>query len=347
MLSIRELRRELTHAEAELVCEVAAIASEGHPPAEAAEAWFDALTRVVPYVGLSLSVHCPLTDRHRTVASRGYSQQLLEFLDGSYLAEDPGYHWMLRSGKKHFNWLTPDFDYGSSPSAVNWFRPAGYSGGSTNHLHSRAGRYVANLHISSEDPHWPTPRALAVIDLMAPVLTAAVDDLVAPRRLLDEQPAGTCGILLAPTRAVQIPDRPVCPLLAQDALLRHVRRRLPRPHHAAALSARWRWCDEHGIWQFVYGAPVADGWLIMHRPEPLPYRLTSRELDVLTLLETGATNHWIGRRLGISMKTVARHVENMMAKLEVTSRVSLAVAARTLGLVRLDLYAVPRSSFLP
>ncbi|MFC5995596.1 response regulator transcription factor, partial [Pseudonocardia hispaniensis] len=343
---VGQLRRELTHAEAQTICEFAAIATEGLPPPEAADAWFEALTRIVPYVGLSLSVYCPLTGRHRTIASRGYSQKLLDFLDGSYLAQDPGYHWMLRSGKKHFNWLTPDFDYGTSPSAVDWFRPAGYSGGSTNHLHSRQGRYVANLHISSEDPRWPTPRSLSVIDLMAPMLCAAVDDLVAPRRLLDEQPAGTCGVLMSPTGIVAIPGRPECQLLSTEALLRHIRLRLPAGNHAIASAARWRWRDGAGVWHLVYTAPAAKGWLVMHRPEPLPYQLTPRELDVLTFLETGATNQWIGRRLGISMKTVARHVENMMAKLEVASRVSLATAARTFGLLRIDLHAVSGSSIL-
>jgi ATP/maltotriose-dependent transcriptional regulator MalT len=48
--------------------------------------------------------------------------------------------------------------------------------------------------------------------------------------------------------------------------------------------------------------------------------LTAREVQVLRLLATGATNRAIGIDLVISEKTVARHVSNIFAKLDVQSR---------------------------
>lgn len=48
--------------------------------------------------------------------------------------------------------------------------------------------------------------------------------------------------------------------------------------------------------------------------------LTSREREVLVLLATGATNRAIAVRLGISDKTVARHISNLFLKLNVSSR---------------------------
>jgi ATP/maltotriose-dependent transcriptional regulator MalT len=48
--------------------------------------------------------------------------------------------------------------------------------------------------------------------------------------------------------------------------------------------------------------------------------LSPRELEVLRILATGATNRAIATKLVLSEKTVARHVSNIFAKLDVTSR---------------------------
>jgi DNA-binding NarL/FixJ family response regulator len=48
--------------------------------------------------------------------------------------------------------------------------------------------------------------------------------------------------------------------------------------------------------------------------------LSPREVDVLRLVATGATNREVADRLIISEKTVARHVSNILSKLGVTSR---------------------------
>lgn len=50
--------------------------------------------------------------------------------------------------------------------------------------------------------------------------------------------------------------------------------------------------------------------------------LTARELEVLAHVTTGATNRQIARRLGLSEHTVRRHLQNIFAKLDVTSRVA-------------------------
>ncbi|HET6690925.1 MAG TPA: LuxR C-terminal-related transcriptional regulator, partial [Miltoncostaeaceae bacterium] len=45
-----------------------------------------------------------------------------------------------------------------------------------------------------------------------------------------------------------------------------------------------------------------------------------RELQVLRRLATGESNKEIGARLGVSRRTVDRHVGNLYAKLRVSSR---------------------------
>jgi DNA-binding NarL/FixJ family response regulator len=58
-----------------------------------------------------------------------------------------------------------------------------------------------------------------------------------------------------------------------------------------------------------------------------PAGLTEREVDVLRLLTKGMSNRQVARKLGISPKTVGRHVENLYAKAGVSSRAAAAVFA--------------------
>jgi DNA-binding CsgD family transcriptional regulator len=62
-------------------------------------------------------------------------------------------------------------------------------------------------------------------------------------------------------------------------------------------------------------------------------RITSRELDVFTLVADGLEAGAIGRRLGISPRTVSKHVENVYAKLGAHDRVTAIRRAQDLGLM--------------
>ncbi|HEY9444748.1 MAG TPA: response regulator transcription factor [Gemmatimonadales bacterium] len=61
--------------------------------------------------------------------------------------------------------------------------------------------------------------------------------------------------------------------------------------------------------------------------------LTSREVEVLRLVAAGLTNRVIAARLGISEKTVARHVSNIFTKLGLSSRVAATAWAYRHALV--------------
>ncbi len=80
------------------------------------------------------------------------------------------------------------------------------------------------------------------------------------------------------------------------------------------------------------------------KPEALPpdlgtraeeSTLTERELEVLKLVAEGLSNREIGRRLGISHRTVGRHRENIMHKLDLHSRTELVKHAIRIGLIDL------------
>jgi DNA-binding NarL/FixJ family response regulator len=54
-------------------------------------------------------------------------------------------------------------------------------------------------------------------------------------------------------------------------------------------------------------------------------RLTPRERDIARLVGTGLSNKGVARRLGVAEGTVKIHVHNILAKLELTNRVTLAM----------------------
>ena len=77
---------------------------------------------------------------------------------------------------------------------------------------------------------------------------------------------------------------------------------------------------------FLDGGRAAD--------EQTPSDLTDREQEVLTYLAEGASNEEIATSLVISPKTVARHRENIMRKLNLHSRAELVRYAIRKGIIK-------------
>jgi DNA-binding NarL/FixJ family response regulator len=64
--------------------------------------------------------------------------------------------------------------------------------------------------------------------------------------------------------------------------------------------------------------------------------LTERELDVLRLAARGHTNRAIGRKLGISDRTVQGHLANIFGKMGVSTRTEAVLLAMKQGWITLD-----------
>jgi DNA-binding NarL/FixJ family response regulator len=71
-------------------------------------------------------------------------------------------------------------------------------------------------------------------------------------------------------------------------------------------------------------AVPSQGW------RPLHSHLTTREWEIVELLDAGATTHDIAEQLYLSPATVYSHVKNILRKLEVRSRKEAVEAARRL-----------------
>jgi DNA-binding NarL/FixJ family response regulator len=72
--------------------------------------------------------------------------------------------------------------------------------------------------------------------------------------------------------------------------------------------------------------------VVLLSPAPDLHGLTPRELEVLGLVVDGCSNQEIARTLVVSPRTVAAHVEHLLAKLAAPTRTLAAVRAEREGL---------------
>ncbi|MBI4504621.1 MAG: response regulator transcription factor [Chloroflexi bacterium] len=86
----------------------------------------------------------------------------------------------------------------------------------------------------------------------------------------------------------------------------------------------------------VYVAPALAGHILREMTKPRSLgplsELTAREREVLELVAAGLSNHEIGGRLSLAEKTVKHYMTNILAKLQVRSRVEAALLAFKAGL---------------
>ncbi len=83
-------------------------------------------------------------------------------------------------------------------------------------------------------------------------------------------------------------------------------------------------------------SPTVAGRLMRRTHAPADDSLTERELDVLRLVASGATNREIAKQLFISETTVKTHLLHLYAKLAVRDRASAVAAGYSRGLLLPD-----------
>lgn len=95
-------------------------------------------------------------------------------------------------------------------------------------------------------------------------------------------------------------------------------------------SARLELRAAHAVFEALGAVPDARRAAALLR---LPGVLTGREVEVLRLVAGGRTNRAVAAELTISEHTVARHLNNIFAKIDVSSRAAATAYAYTHGLV--------------
>lgn len=286
---------------------------------------------LVPFVAASLNTFDPLTGDHRMIANDGYSEHALRHFDTWFVQHDEVFAYMRNVDPKPLRWRDMPFSYREMYSAQEVFLPAGYVEGLTVCFYSLDWRYTGSLHLSVEETTRPSDGQMRHLYRLQRVLGGFVDRLAT----LAWQ-ASACGgnavAVGSGGRVVGLPGVEPGPLLFTgsrliDCLLRcHGSSRVPR-------CARWR--DEGGLWHRIDVLQTAGGLLVAQREEALPLDITERELEVLTELLSGAGNAHVAKALYCSTKTIAKHVEHILEKLECETRTAAAVKALGLGLVSL------------
>ncbi|GAA3249922.1 hypothetical protein GCM10017691_61330 [Pseudonocardia petroleophila] len=210
--------------------------------------------------------------------------------------------------------------------------PLGFRDGLTLCLFAADGRYVGVLNASTLDPRHPDDDVVAILDLLAADLGAALDPLPSAVARTSALASGDAEGLLVPASgpvtALSPGARP--DLVAPGSpLLRLVAAVLagdPAPTGTlhVLVDGRVQAVD-------LQGGP--SGVVVLHREVDAPRGLTPRELQVLDALSRGRTNAEIARALGVAPRTVATHVEHVLARTGCPNRVAAARLATRWGLL--------------
>ncbi|MEO3745200.1 helix-turn-helix transcriptional regulator [Plantactinospora sp. B5E13] len=231
---------------------------------------------------------------------------------------------------------------------VSWsthFAPAGFKEGIGVGLFSPDGRHVGMLTMHTDTVDHPTDAVRDFLGLLAPVIAEGVDPLRSIVTLARIVANATAGVVL--TRAGNVvelaglPDHPV--LRPGSPVLGAVAESLTEGEPHAAFLCPYR--SGAGCREFLRisvlacpdHAPAYLHAVVLVSPPGNLHGLTRRELEILGMLIEGWSNHRIADTLVIAQRTVAAHIEHILAKLAAPSRTLAAVRA-----VRLGLY-LPRS----
>jgi HD-GYP domain-containing protein (c-di-GMP phosphodiesterase class II) len=115
----------------------------------------------------------------------------------------------------------------------------------------------------------------------------------------------------------------------------------PRPHRAARTTEEAATEVRAGVREGLFDSDAADAVLRAaghpaRRRREWPAGLTSREVEVLSLLVRGLSNKEIAEQLVISRKTAGSHVEHIYAKIGVSNRARASLFAMKHGLMSAD-----------
>jgi non-specific serine/threonine protein kinase len=112
----------------------------------------------------------------------------------------------------------------------------------------------------------------------------------------------------------------------RDRWLDPIRRMLDKNVFAVSWHLGWSLHTDGAI---AFARSALDLTLVVPTPG---HKLTPREADVAALVATGLTNRQIADQLVIAERTVATHIEHILAKLDFSSRTQIGIWAAEHGI---------------
>lgn len=275
------------------------------------------------------------THRHRILASDGYSTETLDHLSDDYVSENPAFKLIYARVPRALRWRDAfrdwNLDFSRTRSAEEFLSPYGFREGASACLRLSSGEYAGLLHVSWTSPAAASDRRRETIERFRPLLADVCDVFRGPQTLAAAL-VPESFVLLVSSHGVasELPGRPAGPQLSVGGDLRRFLCR----RWATLKKGRFLWIDRAGAWHTVeLIACLGGATMIAERQVVPPYGLTHRELQVLHLVSSGASNPQIGERLFVSPRTVATHVEHLLTKFNCKTRAELAAMAATEGLL--------------
>ncbi|MEU7583515.1 LuxR C-terminal-related transcriptional regulator [Streptomyces sp. NPDC041068] len=265
-----------------------------------------ALGRVVEFDHASLARWDPQSQRHTTLAG-SYPDAATAYIEAS-LHRDPVFA-VLHGPSRGGLWLTdvPEELLSASPGFRDVLAPLGIEGGVAQCLFAADGRYVGMLNVSTcRSRRVPEP-VRAAVTLLTEALAAAID----PGAAVPARPHTPPGPGAPPT-----PPGPGAPSAVSGL--------------AAAAAGPEALPVVSGLPAAAAGGPARSSQ--GRRPDGGPGGLSPRELEVLAELTEGRTNREIAQRLYITPRTVATHIEHILAKLDLPNRAAAAARAVSWGI---------------
>jgi DNA-binding CsgD family transcriptional regulator len=322
----------------EIAVEVGAIASAPARSEERAQAILDVLYRVLPFQAAQISLVNPRAREPASLVVQGYDDELVAYFNSSAVVDEFELLGLHRAGppmRVSDLPVPPEEVYGWA----EYLAPAGFRGGLSTGLHTSDGRYIGVLGLNTDTVLHPTVAARDLIGVIAPVIACAVDPLRSVAWAAWLVHDAQAGIVLTRTNEVlPLPGLPFHGLLSNGSGVLPVAAKLAGEHmHASFLcpDAGSGMEEGHVRISVVACTPQPPYYLVaavMASPAGDTHGLTPRELQLLGLLVEGWPNRRIASALAIAERTVATHIEHILAKLCARSRAVAAVRALKEGI---------------
>ncbi|MHA6793478.1 response regulator transcription factor [Pseudonocardia bannensis] len=329
---------ELPPGGPQVVAEVAGIAAAPASFEERAAALLGSLYPVVPFQAGWIALLDPERCRMVPLASPGYDDTARAYLTSpASVAEIE----LLGLDRARPPMRLRDFPV--PPAEVRgwaeYLRPAGFREGLGVGLFAPDGRYLGQLTLNTESAANPTDAARDLIGTLAPMIAHAVDPLRTITAAAGLVRGATAGVVLTRSgQALPLPGLGAHPLLGAGSGLLAVAARLADGRAHAVFLCPLAGPDPAGghVRVTVLGCPTQSPHhlvaAVVLAPAPDLRGLTPRELQILGLLIEGWTNARIAAELVVAPRTVAAHVEHILAKLDAGTRALAAVRALGQGL---------------
>jgi len=292
-----------------------------------------ALGERVPSAASAICLWDPLARRHLTLANHGYPTDVMQHFNNWFVHRDPLFKQMELTSSGALRWN--DFpNYRTSHSVTQVFVPAGFDEGLSARLVTAGGTYAGTLHVNSDDRRYPRDDDVREINALRANVAALLDTTARPEMVAEFLAPGRPAWLVDEHGNLQPLRHDQPPLAAADTELFEVAARNVHSEH------QFRWQSATGHWLLVRVIPatprhrvaLATG-LVIVIPEAIPFGLTARELDVVTLIVRGLTTPQIAQTLMISAKTVGHHIEHILPKMQVQNRVACSAVAGRHGII--------------